>query len=107
MKVFYFFILFFLISASIYVIATDNHKNPEHVIETLEKGIEHSKEQGNYKCCIEPDCKMCYLGNWKFDKGTCFCDDAIAEGNDELVCPECKKGLEEGTCSSVKEECEV
>ena len=45
---------------------------------------------------------MCYLGKWKFEKGTCYCDDAILEGRDEDVCPECKKGLEEGLCKSGK-----
>ena len=51
---------------------------------------------------------MCYLGHWKFEKGTCYCDDAIREGRDEDICPECVKGIEEGFCKSTKEEeCEL
>ena len=79
-------------------------QNPEKVIENLYNAIDIAKEEGNYKCCIEPDCTMCYLGNWKFEKGTCFCDDAILEGRFDDVCPECKSGIEEGLCTSTREE---
>ena len=76
--------------------------NPEKVIENLYEDIDYAKEKGEYDCCIEPACTMCYLGHWKFEKGTCYCDKAMREGIEEDVCPECKKGLEEGRCNSVK-----
>ena len=81
-----------------------DYDNPDVVIEELYKGIEVAKEKGEYNCCIEPDCTMCYLGHWKFEKGTCYCDEAIAEGRDEDVCPACVAGLEEGLCESDKED---
>jgi len=79
--------------------------NPDKIISNLEKAIDIAKEKGDYNCCIEPDCTMCYLGHWIFDKGTCHCDEAIAEGRTEDVCPECKKGIEKGQCSSKESEC--
>ena len=75
-------------------------------IENLYKAIEKAEEKGDYRCCIDPPCTMCFLGKWKFEKGTCFCDDAIREGRTEDVCPECKKGLEQGLCKS-SEFCEL
>jgi hypothetical protein len=68
-----------------------------------------AEAEGKYKCCIEPACDMCYLGHWKFEKGTCYCDDAIKEGRDEDICPQCIKGLENGECSSSEggESCET
>ncbi len=83
-------------------------QDPEKVIENLYDAIEIAEEKGEYKCCIEPACTMCYLGHWKFEKGTCYCDDAIREGRDEDICPECVKGIEKGFCKSTKqEECEL
>ncbi|HII72315.1 TPA: hypothetical protein HA265_06180 [Candidatus Woesearchaeota archaeon] len=75
-------------------------KSPEEVVAGLHKAIELAEQKGVYNCCIEPACTMCYLGHWKFDVGTCYCDDAIREGRDEDVCPECRKGLEKGLCDS-------
>ncbi len=83
------------------LVITDSGDNPEKVIENLYEGIDYAKEKGEYDCCIEPACTMCYLGHWKFEKGTCYCDKAMREGIEEDVCPECKKGLEEGRCKSV------
>lgn len=81
-----------------------NENNPDKVIENLYNAIEKAEQRGEYRCCINPTCTMCYLGHWKFEKGTCYCDDAIKEGRDEDVCPECKKGVEENICNSIKEE---
>jgi hypothetical protein len=81
-------------------------ESPDGVIAELYDAIGVAEENGVYNCCIEPACTMCYLGHWKFEKGTCDCDAAIAEGRFEDVCPECKGGLEKGTCDSlVGEEC--
>lgn len=91
-----------------FVVAGSNKSDPSKVIDNLYKAIDIAEERGDYACCIEPKCTMCYLGHWKFEKGTCFCDDAIAEGRDEDICPECVSGLEEGLCSSIREEaCEI
>jgi len=70
------------------------------LLKELELGIKQEIKEGNYRCCIEPACDMCYLGHWKWDDGSCRCDDLIAEGNFDDVCPQCKKGIEEGYCKS-------
>lgn len=85
----------------------ESNKSPEQIIDSLEKAIVRAEEKGNYRCCIEPACTMCYLGDWKFDKGTCDCDSAIAEGRNDDVCPQCKKGIEKGQCRSTTESCEL
>ncbi len=90
------------------IIDGEDNDNPEKVIENLYEGIDYAKEKGEYDCCIEPACTMCYLGHWKFEEGTCYCDKAMREGIEENVCPECKKGLEEGRCKSLdKNICEL
>ncbi|MGM5483394.1 MAG: hypothetical protein ACQER9_00585 [Nanobdellota archaeon] len=78
-------------------------RSPENIVEELEKGIESAEEKGEYKCCIKPSCKMCYIGNWHFEKGNCYCDDMIAQGKMDKVCPECKSGLEDNVCKSNSE----
>ena len=75
---FLFFIILLLITTEI--IAKDYQQNkyePEKVINNLHKAIKNSEKQGNYKCCIQPSCTMCFLGKWEFEVGKCFCDDAI------------------------------
>ncbi len=72
----------------------------EKVLGELNLAIEEAEEQGRYKCCIEPACTMCYLGNWIWEDGSCYCDDMIAKGEMDKVCPECQKGIEEGFCKS-------
>ncbi|MAG50705.1 hypothetical protein CL621_03670 [archaeon] len=76
----------------------------ENILVGLNLAIEDAKEEGKYKCCIEPACTMCYLGNWIWKDGTCDCDGMIAEGELDKVCPQCKRGIEEGLCKSTKEE---
>jgi hypothetical protein len=93
--------LFFIIGMAA-ASSLDRFDSPEDVIEDLHKAIERAEEKGEYRCCIEPACTMCYLGSWKFDVGTCYCDDAIAEGRDQDVCPQCKKALEEAGCSAIQ-----
>ncbi|MFH1728185.1 MAG: hypothetical protein ABIA04_07195 [Pseudomonadota bacterium] len=75
----------------------------EKVISELNFAIENAKEEGKYKCCIEPACTMCYLGHWIWKDGSCYCDDMIAKGEMDKVCPECQKGIEEGFCKSTIE----
>jgi len=76
----------------------------EKVLSDLNFAIEDAKKEGKYKCCIEPACTMCYLGNWIWKDGTCDCDGMIAEDEWDKVCPQCKRGIEEGLCKSVKAE---
>jgi len=71
--------------------------------ERREKNISEMEKligEADYKCCINPPCTMCYLGNWIWDDGTCDCDGEIAKGNWDNVCPECKGGMEKGECES-------
>ncbi len=80
----------------------------EIVLSELSFAIEDAKEQGKYKCCIEPACTMCYQGHWIWDDGTCDCDGMIAKGEWDKVCPECKSGIEQGFCkSTLEEECDT
>lgn len=79
----------------------------EDVISNLEAAIAQSVEAGEYRCCIEPACKMCYLGDWIFEEGKCACDDMIAQGQIDKVCPECVHGMEEGKCESSQDSCSV
>jgi len=72
----------------------------EILLNQLYENIEGVKEMGKYKCCIEPPCTMCYLGDWIWDDGSCYCDDMIKNGESDKVCPQCKKGIEEGKCTS-------
>jgi hypothetical protein len=76
----------------------------EEILSELNFAIEEAEKEGKYNCCIKPSCTMCYLGNWIWEDGSCYCDDMIAKGEDDKVCPECKKGLEEGSCKSINEE---
>ena len=72
----------------------------EILLNQLYKNIEEAKEIGKYKCCIEPPCTMCYLGNWIWEDGSCYCDDMIKKREFDKVCPQCKKGIEGGKCTS-------
>ncbi|MBU1939486.1 hypothetical protein KKH30_01855 [Candidatus Micrarchaeota archaeon] len=71
------------------------------VLKELSSSIEGAVQEGKYHCCIDPPCTMCYMGNWLWDDGICRCDEMIAKGEFEKVCPQCKKGLEEGLCKSI------
>ena len=68
------------------------------LINDINSEIAKSVAAGNYRCCIQPACTMCYMGDWIWDDGICRCDDMIAQGQYDKVCPQCKKGLEEGRC---------
>lgn len=103
-KFFYFALLSILFSFIAVAVFTSGQYSPEKTIAMLNKAIDKAEENGDYKCCIEPACTMCYLGHWKFDVGTCFCDDMIKKGRYEDVCPECNKGAEEGICNSANED---
>lgn len=74
----------------------------ERILNELSGAINEARLQGKYKCCIEPPCTMCYLGNWIWEDGTCHCDEMIAKGEIDKVCPQCKKGIGEGKCTSTE-----
>ncbi len=80
-------------------------ENREKVLSQLYLAIGEAKEMGKYKCCIEPPCTMCYLGDWIFKDGSCDCDTMIAKGELDKVCPQCIKGIKEGKCKSTKGTC--
>jgi len=79
-----------------------------NVIRTMEQVIEQQVEKGNYRCCIDPACNMCFLGEWEWDDGICRCDDMIVDEEFDKVCPECKNQIKEGKCKySEKSKCEI
>lgn len=66
----------------------------QKIIAQREIAIAKAEELGDYKCCIQPACTMCYdsANKWNYDQaGKCFCDEFIARG--EEPCPQCEKGL--------------
>lgn len=59
-----------------------------------DQAIEEARQAGDFRCCIDPPCTMCYMeaNKWNnFTAGTCACDDLIAKG--EEACPQCQRGL--------------
>lgn len=86
----------------------DFEQRRANLLNDLSDEIDRAVLEGKYHCCIEPACTMCYLGNWIWDDGTCDCDAMIAAGEFDSVCPQCKRGIEEGRCTStIEEPCEV
>lgn len=72
------------------------------MVQTRDYGIKMAQENGDYRCCIEPACTMCYSeGNkWNYGKaGTCACDEFVARG--EEPCPQCAKSI---SCDTSKED---
>lgn len=75
----------------------------EEIIAKRDIAIQKAVEEGDFKCCINPPCTMCFMeaNQWNnFQPATCACDDLIAQGKEP--CPQCVRGLcdktEEGTC---------
>ena len=104
-----FTIFFAVIISGIYFLKVRPSPKPENhdfadtrseVLSDLDAAIASAVDTGDYHCCISPPCTMCYLGSWTFEDGKCNCDAMIAKGELDKVCPECKKGVESGTCSS-------
>ena len=78
------------------------------VLGELTLAIDDAVLLGKYECCIDPPCTMCYMGSWVWNDGTCLCDDMIAKGEFDKVCPQCLRGIEEGYCkSTAKSSCEI
>jgi len=75
----------------------------QKIISERDLAIQEAMDEGEYKCCINPPCTMCYMeaNQWNnYKAGTCACDDLIAQGKEP--CPQCKNGLcetsEDNTC---------
>lgn len=108
MKYLKFIVLFLIIAAVItgFLLRKDNseieslNKKKDRVVSEINELLTKATLAGDYKCCIVPPCKMCFLGDWIWQDGSCDCDTEIAMGNWDNVCPECKIGVEEGRCSS-------
>jgi len=79
----------------------------EKLFSQIYSAIEKAKIEGKYKCCIEPPCTMCYLGDWIFKDGTCDCDGMVAKGEWDKVCPQCIRGIKEGKCKSKIGSCSI
>jgi len=77
----------------------------QDVIDEMSKLIREQREKGDYGCCIEPACDMCFMGHWIWDDGVCRCDELIAQGRTDEICPQCKRGIEEGRCRSTQQTC--
>ena len=110
LMVFFLFSFFFsaLITGNVVFGEQDFEEQREEILTKIELGIKRATEEGKYKCCIEPACTMCYLGDWIWKDGTCDCDGMIMKGEWDKVCPQCKKGIEKGMCkSTIKYECEI
>jgi len=66
------------------------------IISEIDIILKEAEESGKYECCMQPPCKMCLLGNWIWEDGTCQCDVMIDRGEWDKVCPECKRNVKEG-----------
>jgi len=80
------------------------------IISQRDLAIKKAIVRGDYNCCVEPACTMCYMeaNVWNhYQAGKCDCVDSIVQG--EEPCPQCKKALaqnKEGTCIfGLEEEC--
>lgn len=77
------------------------------ILSQLSLAIKEAEKNGKYKCCIDPPCTMCYLGDWLWEDGTCDCDGMIVSGQWDKVCPQCGRGIEEGRCKSEIGSCSI
>lgn len=105
-------IAFSIIATFVIANMIPNHQSFEskrdRIINDMHSTIQHMSDNGKYHCCIEPACTMCFLGNWHWDDGICRCDDMIAQGKLDEVCPQCQRGLEQGLCkTSESTVCEI
>ena len=105
-KIFFISILALVVLMLVYFLATAQSETFEQrrtrILDEMALEIQDAESQGEYKCCIEPPCTMCYLGDWVWDDGTCDCDGMIKNGDWDKVCPQCVKGIEEGSCNGEK-----
>ena len=79
--IFIFFLFILLLSVLNYKKEPSFEERRGRILSELNLAIEDAREEGRYKCCIEPPCTMCYLGDWIWKDGSCYCDDMIAKGD--------------------------
>lgn len=108
-KIIFLVMTIIILTALVYAsrLQTENFEQKrERILNELSLAIDEAIGEGRYKCCIDPPCTMCYMGNWLWSDGSCYCDDMILKGEFDKVCPQCIKGIEEGKCISTnKEQC--
>lgn len=81
----------------------------EQITKNRDFAIQKAMAAGDYRCCIDPPCTMCFMeaNKWNnFEAGTCACDDLIAQGKE--ACPQCQGGLKKDTgvsCEISSEAC--
>ena len=111
-KTLFLFLLLIIIGTTGFLIARERNSALEtlnsqemnqRIIKERDFAIQKAVEAGDYRCCIEPPCAMCYTkaNQWNnFTATTCACDDLIVQGKE--ACPQCKRdicnGEKEGTC---------
>jgi hypothetical protein len=97
-----------LVASSAYDARSPYEDRRDEVIGEMNSLIAVKTESGEYMCCIDPPCDMCFLGHWLWDDGVCRCDEYIANGDFDKACPQCKNGVGEGSCGSSQENtCEI
>lgn len=73
----------------------------QRIIQERNFAIIQAVARGDFRCCINPPCTMCYMeaNQWNnYTPGTCACDDLITQGKEP--CPQCERGLCEGKDST-------
>lgn len=81
-----------------------------HIEEKQYQAIEKAKAQGDYKCCYDPGCTMCFMNENEWNNqqvGHCDCADLIAQG--KQPCPQCIQALKQedsGTCNVELQDCD-
>ena len=64
------------------------------IIEERNLAIAEAQTNGDYHCCIDPVCTMCYMeaNEWNdYTPGVCHCDEKLAAR--ESACPQCERAL--------------
>jgi len=100
-------ILIFYLGIQDYFEIKGFEKKRSEILSEMNTTLDKAIQSGEYRCCIVPPCKMCFLGNWIFEDGKCNCDTLMVEAKWDQVCPECKRGIEEGKCKSEIDACPI
>lgn len=91
-----------LLGSYYFFVQQNNFKNltvgemRERIIKERDVAIQNAVRDGNYRCCVDPPCTMCFMeaNQWNNQTaGTCACDDLIAEGKEP--CPQCGRSIED------------
>lgn len=80
-----------------------------HLPNYQRRAIEKAKDRGDYTCCYQPGCTMCFMSanQWNDQQaGHCDCAEFIAQG--KQPCPECVSALKQeinDVCDLDDEQC--